>query len=71
LDIEDRVGNLDAGKQADFVVIDPQRQALLPELLARIDPDDADRVLFTLLMSVREDAIDGVYVRGRRVTAPE
>jgi guanine deaminase len=71
LDIEDRVGNLDAGKQADFVVIDPQRQALLPELLARIDPGDADRVLFTLLMSMREDAIDGVYVRGRRVTAPE
>ncbi|KAA0116877.1 guanine deaminase [Mycolicibacterium sp. P9-22] len=71
LDIEDRVGNLDAGKQADFVVIDPQRQALLPELLARIDPEDADRLLFTLLMSMREDAIDAVYVRGHRVTAPE
>ncbi|KRD05349.1 guanine deaminase [Mycobacterium sp. Root265] len=70
LDLEDRVGNLDAGKEADFVVIDPQRQALLPELLARIDPEDADRLLFTLLMSMREDAIDGVYVRGRRVTAP-
>lgn len=70
LDIEDRVGNLDAGKEADFVVIDPQRQALLPELLARIDPEDADRLLFTLLMSMREDAIDAVYVRGRRVTLP-
>jgi guanine deaminase len=70
LDLEDRIGNLDAGKEADFVTIDPQRQALLPELLARIDPEDADRLLFTLLMSMREDAIDGVYVRGRRVTAP-
>jgi len=71
LDLEDRVGNLDVGKEADFVVIDPQRQPLLPELVARIDPADADRLLFTLLMSVREDAIDGVYVRGRRVTVPE
>lgn len=71
LDLEDRVGNLDVGKEADFVVIDPRRQPLLPELVARIDPADADRLLFTLLMSVREDAIDGVYVRGRRVTVPE
>lgn len=71
LDIEDRVGNLDAGKEADFLVLDPQRQPLLPELLARIDPEDAERLLFTLLMSMREDVIDGVYVRGRRVTAPE
>lgn len=68
LDIEDRIGNLDAGKEADFVIVDPGRQALLPQLLARIDPADADRVLFTLLMNMREEALDGVYVRGRRVT---
>lgn len=70
LDIEDRVGNLDAGKEADFVIIAPHRQALLPELLARIDPEDTDRLLFTLLLSMREHAIDDVYVRGRRVTVP-
>ncbi|CAM3467193.1 guanine deaminase [Mycobacterium frederiksbergense] len=70
LDLEDRIGNLDAGKEADFLVVDPQRQALLPELLARTDPEDADRLLFTLLMSMREDVIDGVYVRGRLVTEP-
>lgn len=70
LDLEDRVGNLDAGKEADFVVIDPRKQALLPELLARIDPDDADRLLFALLMSMREDAVGGVYVRGRLLARP-
>ncbi len=68
LDIDDQVGNLDTGKQADFLVIDPQRQSLLPELLERVDPDDADRLLFTLLLGMREAAITDVYVQGRSVT---
>ncbi|MHA0289291.1 guanine deaminase [Mycobacterium sp. C3-094] len=71
LDIEDRVGNLDAGKQADFLVIDPQRQPLLPELLERVvpeDPENADRLLFTLLLGLREAAIAQVYVQGRKLT---
>lgn len=72
LDMEDRVGNLDAGKHADFLVIDPQRQPLLPELLERVAPvnsEDSDRLLFTLLLGMREAAIAGVYVQGRRLTA--
>lgn len=69
LDIQDRIGNLDAGKEADFVVIEPDRQVMLPEVLARIDSEDTDRLLFTLLMSMREDAVDQVYVRGRLLTA--
>jgi len=71
LDIEDRAGNLDAGKQADFLVIDPQRQPLLPELLERVvpeDPENADRLLFTLLLGLREAAIAQVYVQGRKLT---
>lgn len=68
LDLEDRIGNLDTGKEADFVVVDADRQPLLPQLLARIDPEDTDRLLFTLLMAMREEAIEGVYVRGRRLT---
>lgn len=69
LDIEEQTGNLDAGKQADFLVIDPQRQPLLPEVLDRVAPEDADRVLFTLLLGMREAAIAEVYVQGRRLTA--
>lgn len=71
LDLEERVGNLDVGKEADFVVIDPQRQDFLPETLAGIDVVDADRLLFTLLMGLREEAIARVYVRGRRVDAAQ
>jgi guanine deaminase len=71
LDLEDRIGNLDAGKEADFVVIDPQRQRLLPEMLARIGVDDTDRLLFTLLMGMRDDSIAAVHVRGRRLDDPQ
>lgn len=72
LDLEDRVGNLDAGKQADFLVVDPQCQRLLPELLDRVaseDPEETDRLLFTLLLGMREAAIAGVFVQGRELTA--
>ncbi|MGE0218009.1 guanine deaminase [Mycolicibacterium sp.] len=68
LDLEDRVGNLDAGKQADFLVVDPQRQPLLPELLERVAPEDSDRLLFALLLGLREAAIAEVFVQGRRLT---
>ncbi|MEW5812624.1 MAG: guanine deaminase [Actinomycetota bacterium] len=69
LDIEDRVGNLDAGKQADFLVIDPQRQPLLPELLEAVSSGDPDHLLFTLLLGLRETAIAEVFVQGRNVTS--
>lgn len=69
LDLEERVGNFDAGKEADFVVLDPQRQLLLPELLAQADPADTDRLLFTLLMGLREAAVARVFVRGREMVS--
>jgi guanine deaminase len=72
LDLEDRIGNLDAGKDADFVVIDPGRcpdlHDLLEERPPREDPEeDRDALLFALLMGARESALAATYVRGRRV----
>ncbi|MFI8566752.1 guanine deaminase [Rhodococcus sp. NPDC078407] len=72
LDMENRIGNFDAGKEADFVVVDP---SAWPQLAAAIDhgvrAEDAelarDQTLFALLMAMREPAIVGVYVRGRAV----
>ncbi|KZF00598.1 MULTISPECIES: guanine deaminase [unclassified Rhodococcus (in: high G+C Gram-positive bacteria)] len=74
LDMESRIGNFDAGKEADFVVVDP---SAWPQLAAAIDhgvrADDAelarDQTLFALLMSMREPAIVGVYVQGRKLAA--
>ncbi|MDI9896626.1 guanine deaminase [Rhodococcus sp. IEGM 1381] len=72
LDMENRIGNFDIGKEADFVVVDP---SAWPQLAAAIDhgvrADDAelarDQTLFALLMAMREPAIVGVYVQGRAV----
>ena len=72
LDMEDRFGNFDVGKEADFVVVDPRRRAALAATLEhaiRSDDEDLarDQTLFALLMGIREPAISQVYVQGRRL----
>ncbi|MBX7431932.1 guanine deaminase [Mycobacterium sp. Y57] len=72
LDMEDRFGNFDVGKEADFLVIDP---AGTPALAGMIDHGvrSADtgmafeQTLFALLMGMREPSVAQVYVRGRRI----
>ena len=72
LDMEDRFGNFDVGKEADVVVVDPSRT---PALASAVDygvrSSDpamaAQQTLFALLMGLREPAISEVYVQGRRV----
>jgi guanine deaminase len=71
LDLEDRIGNLDAGKDADFVVIDPGRcpelEIVLTGRVQRDDPvEDRDALLFGLLMAAREQAVAATYVQGVR-----
>ncbi|NTY60386.1 guanine deaminase [Mycolicibacterium sphagni] len=72
LDMEDRFGNFDSGKEADFIVVKTERT---PSLHARVtnavraeDPALAqNQTLFLLLMGMRESSIAEVYVRGRRI----
>ncbi|MBM9467371.1 guanine deaminase [Nakamurella leprariae] len=75
LDMEDRFGNFDAGKEADFLVVDPRAWGPLGAAIDHgtrsEDPDTArDQTLFTLLMTMREPAITAVHVQGRRLVAP-
>jgi guanine deaminase len=72
LDMEDRFGNFDAGKEADFVVIDPNRTPALKAAITQgVRSDDPvmarDQTLFGLLMGTRETSIAGTYVQGRRL----
>ena len=71
LDMEDRFGNFDLGKEADFVVVSPvdALKAQLDNAYRSGDPVLArDQTLFALLMGLRESSIAEVYVHGRRLT---
>jgi guanine deaminase len=73
LDMENRFGNFDVGKEADFVVVDPVgTPALAAALTHGVRSADADlardQTLFALLMGLRESAVAHVYVQGRRLT---
>ncbi|MBH5146497.1 guanine deaminase [Rhodococcus erythropolis] len=74
LDIESRTGNLDAGKEADFLVVEPALQPSLENLMTRAVRADntdmaTDQVLFALIMAMREEAIAKVFVKGRELHA--
>ncbi|ALR12220.1 guanine deaminase [Mycobacteroides saopaulense] len=73
LDREDTFGNLDSGKDADFLIVDPDRWHPLADTLSHgVRSDDgqvaAEQTLFGLLMGLREPAISAVLVRGRDIT---
>lgn len=73
LDREDTFGNLDAGKDADFLIIDPDRWEPLADSLSHgVRSNDeqlaAEQTLFRLLMGLREPAISSVLVRGCDLT---
>lgn len=70
LDQEDAFGNFDAGKDADFVIVDAAMQPGLATALEFAAEAGEAAHLFTLLMSMREPSITGVFVRGRPVAAP-
>ena len=72
LDMEDRFGNFDVGKEADFIVVDPSGTPALKGSVRHgvrsEDPELArDQTLFALLMGIRESSIAEVYVQGRNV----
>ena len=70
LDMENRFGNFDVGKEADFVVIDPsgtpQLEGLVTHAVRAEESELASaQTLFALLMNIRESSISAVYVQGR------
>ncbi|WP_229675807.1 amidohydrolase family protein [Hoyosella rhizosphaerae] len=66
LDMESLFGNLDSGKDADFIVVDPALWPPLERSLSGVT--DVSGLVFSLLMSMREPAIARVFVRGAVVS---
>jgi guanine deaminase len=72
LDLEDRIGNFDAGREADMVIIDPAKWESLDHSLKwglRSDDPEKEKLgrLFTVLMACHEIAVTETYVRGRKL----
>lgn len=72
LDMDSRFGNFDLGKDADFLLVDPDRwEPLARDLEHAIRSEDEQtataQTLFTLLMGLREPAIETVFVQGHKV----
>jgi guanine deaminase len=66
LGLEDRIGSLEAGKEADLVAVDPRLVAPIPG----IDSDDADEIMSRLAFRPHSSMVRAAWVRGRRLDGP-
>jgi len=70
LGIDDRIGSLEVGKEADLIAIDPRLTAArrdLPYDTERVEPDE---VMSRLIFRAHPDMVRGAWVRGRRLEGP-
>ncbi len=67
--MEDRIGNLAAGREADFIVIDLQSTEAIAHRMRYAH--DLWEMLFVQMMMAGPDAVRAVYVNGRRMRRRE
>lgn len=67
LGLEDRIGRLEPGFEADLVLLDSRATPAMAHRMAAVDGDLAEE-LFVLMMLGDDRAVAATYVAGRRVT---
>ena len=70
LGLEERIGSIEAGKEADLIAVDPRLTSALPDLpydAARVEPEE---VMSRLIFRTHSDMVRGAWVRGRRLEGP-
>jgi guanine deaminase len=66
LGLEDRIGSLEVGKEADLIAVDPRYVAPIPG----IDSDDPDEIMSRLVFRPHPSMVRAAWVRGRRLAGP-
>ena len=69
LGLGERIGSVEAGKEADRILVDPTLTSPLSESDAPV-PDSADSLASRLIFRAHPDMIRGAWVRGRRLPGP-
>jgi guanine deaminase len=69
LGIADVTGSLEAGKEADLIVVDPALTNPLPDVASN-GLDDPDDLLGRLIFRTHPDMVRGAWVRGRMLVGP-
>ena len=70
LGLADRIGSIEAGKEADLIVVEPSLTAPIRE---RDDPDllaDPSALMSRLIFRSHPDMVRGAWVRGRALEGP-
>jgi guanine deaminase len=66
--LADKIGSLEVGKEADFIVVDPrEKTGIVADILER----PLDEILSSLVFLGDDRLIKSTYVRGRQIYGPE
>jgi len=70
LGLEDRIGSIEVGKEADLIAVDPRLTAARRDLPYDAGAIDAPDVMSRLIFRAHPDMVRGSWVRGRRLEGP-